>query len=145
MVSHVPMAYPNTTKQKIPPVYPRLMPVKGVDGKFDFFHQVPDFAKAGLCSIGIPQKLRWCHTICIQVWCEFERAKILLRTVAGFNGITSSLVSYRLIRARNSPFGRTGGNLVKIFLVSHVPMAYTLPQPSKKVHWSTPFRRRSKG
>ena len=37
MVFHVPMAYPNTTKQKVPLGYPLSTPVRGVDGKFDFF------------------------------------------------------------------------------------------------------------
>ena len=67
--------YPNTTKQKSPLVYPLSTSVNGLDGKFDLFHQGPGFAEAGLWSIGISQKPRWCHTICIQVWCEVERAE----------------------------------------------------------------------
>ena len=37
LVSHVFMAYPNTTKQKVSLVYPVSTPVMGVDEKFDFF------------------------------------------------------------------------------------------------------------
>ena len=54
-------------------------------------------------------------------------ARILLRRVAGFNRdqILASQVSR--LRGRNSPFGRTRGNLVTrraSFLVSHLPMPY---------------------
>ena len=31
LVSHIPMAYPNVTKQKSPQVYPLSTPIKGVD------------------------------------------------------------------------------------------------------------------
>ena len=41
------MAYPNTTKQKIPLVYPHSMSVKGVDGKFDLFPPVSGFRRSG--------------------------------------------------------------------------------------------------
>src|SRR5664279_5060760 len=37
LVLGVPRAYPNTTKQKVPLVYPLSTPVMGVDEKFDFF------------------------------------------------------------------------------------------------------------
>ena len=86
------MAYPNTNKQKMS-TGPLSTSVERTDGKFDLFHQGSGFAEAGLWSIGIPQKPSWCNTICIQVWCEVERAEILLRSVGGFIGITSSLVS----------------------------------------------------
>ena len=52
LVTHHPMNYPNTTNQKSPMVYPHSTSVKGVDGKFDFFHQGSGFAEAGLWSIG---------------------------------------------------------------------------------------------
>ena len=69
------MAYPTTTKQNSPPVYPLLTPVKWVDGKFDFFWWGLGLAEAGLWSVGIPPKPRWCHTICINVWWQVERAR----------------------------------------------------------------------
>ena len=37
LVSHIPMPYPNKTKQKSPQVYPLSMPVKGVDGEVRLF------------------------------------------------------------------------------------------------------------
>ena len=67
--------------------------VEQTDGKFDLFHQGSGFAEAGLWSVGIPPKSRWCHTICIKVFWEVERANIQLRSVAGFIGLTSYLVS----------------------------------------------------
>ena len=72
---------------------PLSTPVERSDGKFDLFHQGSSFVEAGLWSIGIPQKPSWCNNICIQVWSDVERAEILLRSVGGFIGITSSLVS----------------------------------------------------
>ena len=33
LVSHIPMPYPNVTKQKSPQVYPLSTPVEGVDGE----------------------------------------------------------------------------------------------------------------
>ena len=48
--SHVPMSYPNTTR-KSPLVYPLSMPVKGVDGKFDYF-----LAGSGFHRSGAPQR-----------------------------------------------------------------------------------------
>ena len=33
LVSHLPMPYPNVTKQKSPQVYPLLTPVEGVNGE----------------------------------------------------------------------------------------------------------------
>ena len=55
-------------------------------------------------------------------------AKILLRRVAGFNRdqLLTSQVSG--LSGRNSPFGRTRGNLLTtwaILLVSHLPMPYS--------------------
>ena len=47
LVSNVPMAYPNTSKKKIPLVYPHSMSVKGVDGKFDFFPPGFRFCRSG--------------------------------------------------------------------------------------------------
>ena len=41
MISH------NTTKQKNPPAYPLSTPVKGVDGKFDFFPADLGFHRRG--------------------------------------------------------------------------------------------------
>ena len=55
--------------------------VKGVDRKFDLFQHGSGFVEAGLWSIEIPQKPTWCHNLCIQVWWEVQRAKILLRGV----------------------------------------------------------------
>ena len=69
-------------------------------------------------------------------------AKILLRRVAGFsrNQLLSGL------RGRNSPFGRTHGNLVTMeasFLVSHLPITYhnIIKQKSPQVYpLSTPVK-----
>ena len=86
------MAYPNTTKQKCPLV-PFLRRSNGQTGSLTTFSTRVRVAEAELWSIGIPQKPSWCNTICIQVWCEVEKAENLLRSVGGFIGITSSLVS----------------------------------------------------
>ena len=66
-------------------------------------------------------------------------AKILLRRVAGFNRdqLLTSQVSG--LRGRNSPFGRTRGDLVTTragFLVSHLLMPYpnVTKQKSRLVH-----------
>jgi len=45
------MAYPNTTKQKVPLVYPLSTPVMGVDEKFDFSP-----AGLGFCRSGAPER-----------------------------------------------------------------------------------------
>ena len=66
-------------------------------------------------------------------------AKILLWSVAGFNRdqlITSKVSG---LRGRNSPFGRTQGNLVTTgasILVSHLPMPYPniIEQKSPQVY-----------
>ena len=66
-------------------------------------------------------------------------ARILLRRVAGFyrDQILTSQVC--ALRGRNSPFGRTRGNLVTTratFLVSHIPMPYPsiIKQKSPQVY-----------
>ena len=66
-------------------------------------------------------------------------AKILLQSVAGFNRdqLLTSKVSG--LRGRNSPFGRTRGNLMTKrarILVSHLPMPYpnTIKQKSPQVY-----------
>ena len=53
-VSHVPMAYRNTTKQKSPLVYPLSMSVKGVDGKFDYSLAGLGFRRSGAPERRIP-------------------------------------------------------------------------------------------
>ena len=71
-------------------------------------------------------------------------AKILLRRVAGFN--RDQLLSSQVcgLRGRNSPFGRTHGNLVTTrarFLISHLPMPYPNVTKQKIPHFhplSTP-------
>ena len=61
----------------------------------------------------------------------------------------ASLSLYQVcgLRGENSHFGRNGGNLVKTCGKSWFPMCLcpNLTQPSKKVHWATPFRRTSMG
>src|SRR5664279_240489 len=47
LVLHVPMAYPNTTKQKVPLVYLLSTPVMGVDDKFDFSPAGLGFRRSG--------------------------------------------------------------------------------------------------
>ena len=66
-------------------------------------------------------------------------AEILLRRVASFN--RDQLLSNQVsgLRGRNSPFGRTRGNLLTKrarFLVSHIPMPYpnTIKQKSPQVY-----------
>ena len=54
-------------------------------------------------------------------------AKILLGRVAGFNQDQLLTSKVSVFRGRNSPFGRTRGNLVTTrssVLVSHLPMPY---------------------
>src|SRR5664279_1353133 len=51
LVLDIPMAYPNTTKQKVPLVYPLSTPVMEVDEKFDFFP-----AGLGFCRSGAPER-----------------------------------------------------------------------------------------
>ena len=66
-------------------------------------------------------------------------AKFLLRRVAGFNRdqlLTSKVYG---LRGRNSPFGRTRGNLLTTrasLLVPHFPMPYpnTIKQKSPQVY-----------
>src|SRR5664279_2404377 len=47
LVLDVPMAYPNTTRQKFPLVYPLSTPVMVVDEKFDFFPAGLGFRRSG--------------------------------------------------------------------------------------------------
>ena len=55
-VFHVPMAYPNTTKQKSPLVNSRSTSVKGVDGEFDFFAPGFEFCRSGALDHRNPTK-----------------------------------------------------------------------------------------
>src|SRR5664279_1042451 len=47
LVLHVPMAYPNTAKQKVPLVYPLSTPVMRLDEKFDFSLAELGFRRSG--------------------------------------------------------------------------------------------------
>ena len=73
-------------------------------------------------------------------------AKILLRSVAGFNRDLLLTSKVSAIRGQNSPFGRTRGNLVTTrgsFLVSHHPKPYpnAIKQKSPLVYpLSTPVK-----
>src|SRR5664279_248552 len=63
----------------------------GYTEKVDFSPACLGFAEAGLRSVGIPPKPRWCHTICVEVCWGFDMAKFLLR---GLTGFTDSLFSF---------------------------------------------------
>ena len=130
------MAYPKTTKQKSPLVYPHSTSVKGVDRKFDLCPPGSGIRRSGALEHRNPTKT--CHTICIQVWCEVERAKILLRGVAGFIGITSSLVSLLTYWSSKHTVPANQRESCEDFWF---PMFLwpTLTQPSKKVHCLPPF------
>ena len=81
--------------------------VDRTDGKFDdLFHQGSGFTEAGLWSIGIPQKPSWCNTICIQLWCEVERAEIVLRSVGARK--RGGIIDLEL---ETHPFGESEGIL----------------------------------
>ena len=73
-------------------------------------------------------------------------AKILLQRVVGFNRDQLLTCQVFGLSGRNSPFGRTRGNLVTrraSFLVSHLPMPYPnkIKQKSPQVYpLSTPFK-----
>ena len=53
----IPRAYPNTTKQKSPLVYPLSTPVMGVDEKFDFFPAGLGFRRRGAPERRDPTKI----------------------------------------------------------------------------------------
>jgi hypothetical protein len=51
LVLGVRRAYPNTTKQKVPVVYPLSAPVMGVDEKFDFSTARLGFRRSGALEL----------------------------------------------------------------------------------------------
>ena len=94
-VSYVPMSYPNTTKREIPPVYPLSVPVKGVDGKFNFFF----LAGLGFRRNGALERMNPTKTMLVA--CHMSKSVVRVVKcqdptpgVTGFTGITYSLASF---------------------------------------------------
>ena len=149
LVSHLPMPYTNTIKQKSPQVYPLSTPVKGVDGEVRLFPSGSGFQRNGDPESRNPTKTKVV---------TLHRCKIVVRCLNGQDpttacgqlqpgSVTRSIVKFLDFRGRNSPFRGTRGNLVTTrasFLVFHLPMPYPniIKQKSPQ---ATLFRRRSKG
>src|SRR5664279_4324093 len=138
------MDYPNTTKQKYPLVYPLSTAVPVVDEKDRLFSggaRVSPLRGSGASeshqNLGgaIP-----CVYKCV-LGCRCTR---LHSGVCPASPAPPSLYRVSGLAARNSHFGRTGRNLVKSWgrYWFWVLLWTTLTQPRKKIHLSTPFRRR---